>query len=84
VSCGYDDAGEKEDGPILDQITPDTAFREFLAHHLDVGSRMDEAIVTLLFMADDLTMGRLEYRSFDELMESSSLLTAFAEMVGTH
>jgi hypothetical protein len=28
--------------------------------------------------------GRLEYRSFDEQMESSSLLTAFAEMVGTH
>lgn len=45
---------------------------------------MDEAIVTLLFMADNLTMSRLEYRSFDELMESGSLLTAFAEMVGTH
>ncbi len=69
---------------FLSEMPKDAAFRKFLAHHLDVGTRMDEAIVTLLFLADNLTMGKLKYHSFGELMESDALLTAFAETVRSH
>jgi hypothetical protein len=63
----------------LEKVAPNAVFRNLLAHHLDVGSSMDESLVTLLNIAENTIGAQLKYQTFEELFRSDELITEFVE-----
>ncbi|MDQ3802531.1 MAG: hypothetical protein M3416_01555 [Acidobacteriota bacterium] len=65
--------------PVLERVAPHVVFRNLLAHHLDVGSSMDESLVTLLNMAENTAGAQLSYQTFEDLLRSDELIMEFIE-----
>jgi hypothetical protein len=71
--------GAVKGASTLTNIASDLAFRVFLAHHLDVGSAMDESIITLLNVVENTVVSRLSYQTFEDLLRSDELVVKLVE-----
>lgn len=71
--------GVEDAPPALERVAPHVVFRNLLAHHLDVGSSMDESLVTLINLAENTVGAQLNYQTFEELLGSDELIMDFVK-----